>query len=68
MTILVLAQAAESEAVAWWALVPLVVLFTLTAATIPVWPWSRGWGWNIAAMSGVAMLTAGTFTLAWLAS
>lgn len=68
MTALLLAQAAESEANALWALVPLGVLVTLTAATIPVWPWSRGWGWNIAAMSGIALLTVGTFALAWLSS
>ena len=30
---------------------------------LPLWPWSRGWGWVPAAMVGVTLATIVLFTL-----
>jgi hypothetical protein len=38
--------------------VPTVLLALLVIAALPVWSWSRGWGWAPA-----GMLTMGLFTL-----
>ena len=39
-------------------LVPTVLIGVLVAAALPMWPWSRGWGWAPA-----GMLAMGLFTL-----
>ena len=64
-----LAQAAEStDGVPWYALVPGTVMLVLVVLTMPLWPWSRGWGWNIAGMSATGLFVVGLFTLTWLGS
>jgi hypothetical protein len=63
---MLLAQAATP--VSWWVMTPTIVIGVLFLMTLPVWPWSRGWGWTVAGMSGVAALTVIAFTVAWLFS
>lgn len=45
--------------------VPTVVLALLVLAALPVWPWSRGWGWAPAGMltMGLATLVLFSFTV-----
>lgn len=59
---------ATSEGMPWWVFVPSLVMLAFVVVTAPIWPYSRGWGWTIAAMSGVGLFVAGLFSLAWLAS
>lgn len=65
---MILAQTVDATPVSWWVLTPTLVLLTLALLTVPVWPWSRGWGWAPAGMSAVAVGTVIVFTLAWLMS
>ena len=67
---ILLAQAAEAagDGVPWYAFVPALVMLVLVVVTMPVWPWSRQWGWPIAGMSATGLFVVGLFTLAWLGS
>lgn len=65
---LVLAQAAAGAGLPWWVFAPSLVMLGFVVVTAPVWPWSRGWGWAVAGMSGVGLFVALLFTLAWVGS
>ncbi len=40
------------------------VLAVLLAAAVPVWPWSRGWGWAPAGMLAMGLATMALFVWA----
>ena len=63
----VLAQAA-SDGLPWWVFAPSLVMLGFVVLTAPIWPYSRGWGWSVAGMSGVGLFVAALFSLAWVAS
>ena len=52
----------------WFVFVPSLVMLAFVVLTAPIWPYSRGWGWAVAGMSGVGLLVAALFSLAWLVS
>jgi hypothetical protein len=60
--------AQQATPVSWWVLTPTVVILVLFVLTLPMWPWSRGWGWTIAGMSAIATVVVVAFTIAWLFS
>lgn len=67
LALLLAAPAAESEPTgfSWWVLVPTLVLLSVAVAAAPIWPWSRRWGWPVAAIFGVSAGTAAIFTVGW---
>lgn len=38
-------------------LAPMVLLGLLVVFVLPVWPWSRGWGWPPAGILGMGLAT-----------
>ena len=42
---------------------PAVLLALLVIAALPVWRWSRGWGWAPAAMLAMGLATLVIFSL-----
>lgn len=64
----VLGQAAGDGSLPWWVLAPSLVMLAFVVVTAPIWPYSRGWGWTVAGMSGVGLFVAVLFSLAWVAS
>ena len=44
-------------------LVPIILLAALLIAVMPVWPWSRGWGWAPAGMLAMGLTTLVIFSL-----
>lgn len=48
------------ELVRW---VPLVAVLLALVGVLPVWPWSRGWGYAPAGMVGMVLGTIVLFTL-----
>jgi hypothetical protein len=42
--------------------VPTVLLGLLVIAALPVWSWSRGWGWAPAAMLAMGLVTLVVFS------
>jgi hypothetical protein len=46
---------------------PLVLVGLLLLLVLPLFPWSRGWGWAPAGMVGVVLLTVLLFLVAELA-
>jgi hypothetical protein len=45
-------------------LVPAVLLAVIILLTMPVWPWSRGWGWAPAGILVIGLATLVMFSLA----
>jgi hypothetical protein len=43
--------------------IPAVLLGLLTIAALPVWSWSRGWGWAPAGMLAMGLATLVLFSL-----
>jgi hypothetical protein len=43
--------------------VPAVVLAVLVLAAMPLWRWSRGWGWAPAGILSMGLATLVVFTL-----
>lgn len=43
--------------------VPTVALGAILLAVLPLWPWSRGWGWAPAGMLAMGLATMVLFTL-----
>jgi hypothetical protein len=43
--------------------VPTVLLALLVIAVMPVWPYSRGWGWPPAGILGMGLATMVLFSL-----
>lgn len=43
---------------------PLVLIGLLLVLVLPLWPWSRGWGYVPAGMMAVVLATAALFLLA----
>ncbi|MBW3659443.1 MAG: DUF3309 family protein [Actinobacteria bacterium] len=43
---------------------PLLVVGVVLALVLPLWPWSRGWGWTPAGMLAIVLLTAALFVAA----
>ena len=54
MTGVLLAQA-TGDALPWWVFAPSIVMLGFVVITAPIWPYSRGWGWAVAGMSGVGL-------------
>ncbi len=44
--------------------IPAVLIALLLLAALPVWPWSRGWGWAPAGMLAMGLGTLIVFSLA----
>lgn len=44
--------------------VPAVLIALVLVAVLPVWPWSRGWGWAPAGMVAMGLGTLVLFSLA----
>jgi hypothetical protein len=42
--------------------IPMVLVTLLVIAAVPVWPWSRGWGWAPAGMLAMGLATMVVFT------
>ncbi len=38
-------------------LLPLIVLGLLMVGALPVWPWSKGWGWSLFGILAVGFVT-----------
>lgn len=64
-TTLLLVTEAAVPGFSWWVLAPTLVIGSVALAAAPIWPYSRGWGWPLAGIFGVAAGTAALFTLAW---
>lgn len=45
---------------------PAVVVSLALLLVLPLWPWSRGWGYVPAAMVAVVLASIGLFTLAFV--
>jgi hypothetical protein len=45
-------------------LVPAVLIALVLVFVLPVWPWSRGWGWAPAGMVAMGLATLIVFSLA----
>jgi hypothetical protein len=43
--------------------VPTVIISLMLLAVLPVWPWSRGWGWSPAGMLAMGLVTLLVFSL-----
>ncbi len=43
--------------------VPMALIALLLVGAIPVWPWSRGWGWAPAGMLAMGLGTLIAFSL-----
>ncbi len=43
--------------------IPMVLIAVLVLAAVPVWPWSRGWGWAPAGMLAMGLATMVVFSL-----
>ncbi|MFP4234747.1 MAG: DUF3309 family protein [Nitriliruptoraceae bacterium] len=43
--------------------VPTVLLALLVVAVMPIWPYSRGWGWPMAGILGMGLATMVLFSL-----
>lgn len=59
---------AATQQVGIWIIFPTLVMLVAAVAAAPLWPWSRGWGWPISGMFGVAAMVAAVFTIGWLFS
>lgn len=44
-------------------LLPLIVIGLLALGAIPVWPWSRGWGWAPFGIVAIGLVTLVLFRL-----
>lgn len=44
-------------------LVPLIVIGLLGVGALPVWPWSKGWGWAPFAIVAIGFVTLLLFRL-----
>lgn len=42
---------------------PTIVLALLVVAVMPIWPYSRGWGWPPAGILGMGLVTMVLFSL-----
>lgn len=42
--------------------IPTIAVVVALVLVVPMWPWSRGWGWVPAAMVGVTLLTIVLFS------
>jgi hypothetical protein len=42
--------------------IPAVLLAVLVLAALPVWPWSKGWGWAPAGMLAMGLATLVLFS------
>lgn len=47
--------------------IPVVLVTIVLLLVLPMWPWSRGWGFAPAGMVGVVLVTVGLFLVAALA-
>ncbi len=45
-------------------LLPVVLVVTVLLLVLPVWPWSRGWGWVPVGMVGMILGTVLLFLVA----
>lgn len=38
-------------------LIPIIVIGLFGVGALPIWPWSKGWGWALFGMIAVAFVT-----------
>jgi hypothetical protein len=43
--------------------IPTIVLGALTLLVMPIWPWSKGWGWAPTGMLAMGLATLVLFSL-----